>query len=108
MAHPPSGRAVSTDVTEPFLVISIRCTKGNFLYRLIDDQPFCLIFNHPQTVSRYVQHRAYRPPPRVLQEFRIEKKNDRLDFKFLFFFVEIERKYIDERDKRENLQLVLS
>lgn len=97
MAHPPSGRAVSTDVTEPFLVISIRCTKGNFLYRLIDDQPFCLIFNHPQTVSRYVQHRAYRPPPRVLQEFRIEKKNDRLDFKFLFFCGDRKKIYRRER-----------
>lgn len=67
MTHPSSCRAVSADVTESFLVISVGRAERNFLDRLIDDQSLRLILYDSQTVARYVKHRAHGPSSRVLE-----------------------------------------
>lgn len=79
---------------------------------LSSDRRSALLSHLQPPANRLPIRAAPRVPAASSSSTRIsywKKKNDRLDFKFLFFFfVEIERKYIDERDKRENLQLVLS
>lgn len=74
MTHPPSGRAIPTNVAEPLIVISIRSTKGHLLYRLINEKTFCVVLDDSQAIARYVQNRAYRSPPRVLAEFIEENR----------------------------------
>lgn len=82
MTHPSSCRAVSADVTESFLVISVGRAERNFLDRLIDDQSLRLILYDSQTVARYVKHRAHGPSSRVsknLQSLLADLHTSRLE-----------------------------
>ena len=70
MAHPAPGRAVSANVGEAAVVISVRRTEGHLLNGLVHDEAFCLVVHNAEAVPMDIEHGANGLALGILKEVK--------------------------------------